>query len=84
MQIISESTLKRFFANTITILVGAPGVVGVFVTLFPPNGAILSFSSTVVGLFASSTFLLTAWIIWKWSHSCLPCQPNLASRKYHH
>jgi len=84
MQIKSESYLKSICAITLTLLVGAPGVVGVFVTLFPPNGLILSLSSTLTGLFASSTFLLTAWIIWKWSHSCMVCHQNLSSHKYHH
>ena len=84
MQKISESNLKRLFANTLTLLVGAPGVVGAFVTLSPPNGAMLSLSSTIMGLIASSTFLLTAWMIWKWSHSSLPYHSNLSSHKYHH
>ena len=84
MKIISGFFLKRIFAITLTLLVGAPGVVGVYITLFHPNVAQLSLSVIFMGLISSFIFLLMAWIIWRWSKTCLLCRTNQSSRELHH
>lgn len=83
MPIKTELFLKRIFAITLTLLIGAPGVIGVFITLFPPNGDQLSLTHTLLGLISSSVFLVSAWITWRWSQTCMLCQTNLFSGKLH-
>lgn len=84
MKIISELSLKHIFVIALTLLVGAPGVVGVYVTLFPPSGVQLALSHIVIGLGCSFVFLLIAWAIWMWSKTCLLCQTNHLSSRLHH
>lgn len=84
MWTINDNFLKRIFIFILVLSLASPGVVGIFVSLFPPNGAQLSLSETLTGLVFSSIFLLTAWVAWKWSQTCVLCDLNHSPRKLHH
>lgn len=84
MRTINDNFFKQIFAFVLVLSIAATGVVGVVVTLFPPNGNQLSLAETLAGLIFSSVFLLVAWAIWKWSQTCLLCNLSQTTRNLHH
>jgi len=63
--------LKRTISSVVVLLVAGLGLLGIGVTLFPPHGTPTSTLDTLLGLIFAGVFLFIAWLIWRWSRSCL-------------
>lgn len=72
--------IKRTASTVVILLIASLGITGIAVTLFPPEGTEADLVTTLLGLLFSSLFLLAAWIGWRWSNSCLMCQPPSADK----
>lgn len=73
--------VKRTLSTLVVLLIAALGLIGIAATLFPPPGVVSTPMSTLLGLLFSALFLFVAWVIWRWSRSCLLCQTPESGRQ---
>jgi hypothetical protein len=66
-------SLKRLLGRTVALLIAGLGVLGVVVSLFPPHHPHPDILTRLLGLVFSASFFLAAWVVWRWTHSCLAC-----------
>lgn len=67
-------TLRRWFSYLAVALLAGLGLLGVAVSLFPPNAERPGPMEALLGLGFSGLFFFSAWVIWRWAHSCLLCR----------
>ncbi len=74
--------IKRTASTVAVLLIASLGIIGITVTLFPPEGTHIDRLTTLLSLGFSSLFLFIAWALWRWSKSCLMCQLPTPSKTH--